>query len=585
MQKIIKEHYKSNSESGAALILVLAILMTLTLLAFGVITSTATNVSLARNYEVATQAQNMADTGIRVCYREMINVGFIRTTHTEDLADPATGDELLTTTLENYYIDADGYFVWEWDESQAYDPMWNTTTEHGYRFRAYYTTQYEFVIEAEGWYGPITRRTRAKGQVENMFQFSYFASRDMGEFVRGASQEIRGKVHANGIMYIRPSGSTLRVNTDSFTSTGSMVRTRDAWGRPDTSGACEITKNSQDSGTWVAMDPGSPRGSEGIAFDSAHADWTDKTLGARETWGGVVRDFVPYKSPPPIQNLDPDEYYYDLANSNGTLVDNTTHSKGWCDRVTNMYNYNEERYQTIWDIDVAALIAAGDWPTNGLLYCEVPVRLSNATTLQAKLMVASCRNVYTKGDFNTVNKKGAAIMTMQRIYHLSDNWDDASYVPALSTTSRTALTTTINGALVDGAPTVDEYNWCDRDGDNDYDYNGTKIYDPEIPKTAAGFNNPYSSSNPWANCDDLLENWNGTTLTKFGSVVHLGETYDNMTANLDNSGIGDDEIAWVRKTGYKPPTRNYLYDPDLADPTTQPPFTPLIGHIRSWEPY
>ncbi len=85
--------------------------------------------------------------------------------------------------------------------------------------------------------------------------------------------------------------------------------------------------------------------------------------------------------------------------------------------------------------------------------------------------------------------------------------------------------------------------------------------------------------------DDLLEDWGGKTLTKFGSVVHLGETYEFMCPSLDNSGIADDEIAWVRYTGYNPPNRNYLYDPDLADPTKQPPFTPLVGHIRSWEPY
>ncbi len=358
------------SERGSALVIVLAVLLTLTLLGFGVITSTSTNVSLARNYEVSTQAQNMADAGVRVCYREMINVGFLKTTHTLDMAELQTGDDLLTTSLDNYYIDADGFFVWEWDDSKAYDPMLNTTTKHGYRFRCYYTTDYEFIIECEGWYGPITRRTRAKGQVESMFQFSYFASRDMGEFVRGASQEIRGKVHANGTMYVRPDGSTLRVNTDSFTATGPIVRTRDAWGRPDTSGACEITKDSQDSGTWVAMDPGTPRGSEGIAFDTYHPNWTDKDLGARALWGGVVRDYVPYKSPPPIQNLDPNEYYWDLADDNGTIINASSHSFAWCSRVTNMYNYNEQRYQTVWDIDVGLLAASADWPTNGLVYCD-----------------------------------------------------------------------------------------------------------------------------------------------------------------------------------------------------------------------
>jgi hypothetical protein len=58
-----------------------------------------------------------------------------------------------------------------------------------------------------------------------------------------------------------------------------------------------------------------------------------------------------------------------------------------------------------------------------------------------------------------------------------------------------------------------------------------------------------------------------------------------MTANLDNSGLLPDELAWVRKTGYSPPVRLYMYDPDLATSAGQPPYTPLIGHINSWEPY
>ena len=173
-------------------------------------------------------------------------------------------------------------------------------------------------------------------------------------------------------------------------------------------------------------------------------------------------------------------------------------------------------------------------------------------------------------------------MTKHRIMHLSSVWNDAQ---STNSKNREAADTRVNAALVDGAPTVDEYNWCDRNGDNHYDYNGGIMYDPESPKTAAGYRNPYNSDDPWANCDDLLEKWSGKVLTKFGSVVHLGSSNDIMADNLDNSGIQDDQIAWIRKTGYSPPTRNYLYDPDLATPSGQPPFTPLIGHITSWEPY
>jgi hypothetical protein len=378
-------------------------------------------------------------------------------------------------------------------------------------------------------------------------------------------------------MYVRPDGSDLKVNTSSFTATNFIIRSRDAWGRPDASGRCLITKNAEGSGIWVEMQPGSPRGSEGVAFDSYHANWNDKTLGAKALWGGVVRDKVPFKSPPPIQNLDSGGYYDTEADLH---ITNSTHTtKAWATQVS-FWNWNEQRNVTVEDINVRNMILAGDWPANGLIYATTPIRLSNADSLANKLMVASSQTIYTKGDFNTRNKKGASLMTKQRVYILSGLWSDPF---STNSKNRAASNTTINAALVDGAPTVDEYNWVDRDGDHRYDFNNGLIYDDWNHKTATGFNNPVSSSDPWANCDDLLENWGSKTLTKLGSTVHLNGGV--MTPNLDNSGIQADELAWVRKTGYNPPNRVYLYDPDLGTSAGQPPFTPLIGHIKSWEPY
>ncbi|MFC1512016.1 PilX N-terminal domain-containing pilus assembly protein [Candidatus Latescibacterota bacterium] len=572
---------KKQAEKGAALVLVLVVLMTLTVFGIGVMVSSATNNALSMNFEKATQALNVAEIGTKVAYRELINSGFLKTSHTMGMDDEQTGEQLLDTTLDNYYIDEDGNFVWEWEEGDGYNPLWPTDKPHGFRFRVFYSTYNSFVIECEGWFDNLTRRIRARGQLESMFQFSYFASRDMGEFVRGTSQEIRGKVHANGNLYVRPSGSTLRVNTSSFSATGYIIRSRDSWGRPDESGACEITKNSQDSGIWVEMVPGSPRGSEGVAMESRNPNWNHPTLGARELWEGVVRDRVPYKSPPPMQGLDPGGYY----DSNADLIIDSSASAtyGWC-TTANIYNFNEQMTHQVQDVDVAAMDAAGDWPSNGLIYCEVPTRFYNMDEIPSRAMIASCRNVYTKGDVNTTNKKGMSIMTKHRIYILSQSWDDAS--PKLHNDSGDrpdAVTTRINAALVDGAPTVDEYNWCDRDVDRRYDDSNRLIYDDWAHKTAAGFNNPDDSDDPCANCDDLIEDWGGQTLTKFGSTVHLdGAT---MTPNLDNSGIQPDELAWVQRTGYNPPIRAYSYDPDLATPSGQPPFTPLIGHISSWEPY
>jgi hypothetical protein len=98
-------------------------------------------------------------------------------------------------------------------------------------------------------------------------------------------------------------------------------------------------------------------------------------------------------------------------------------------------------------------------------------------------------------------------MTKHRIYHLSNTWDDALYTPTKTTATRVAVDTRVNAALVDGAPTVDEYNWVDRDQNNRYDYNNAVIYNPESPKTAAGFNNPYNSEIPGLTATICLKNW------------------------------------------------------------------------------
>ncbi|MFC1651108.1 hypothetical protein ACFL2X_06015 [Candidatus Latescibacterota bacterium] len=582
--------HRDGKDNGFALVLVLVIMMTLTVFSVGVIVSTGTNNALSRNFEKATQAMNMAEIGVKVAYRELINAGYLKTTHTLYKAAAETQPErLLETTLENYYIDeGDGYYVWDWQEGDA-NPLVDTDLDHGFRFCVYYSTENSFVIESEGWFGTLTKRVRAKGELEGMFQFSYFAARDMGEFVRGSSQEIKGKVHANGDLYIRPSGSTLRINTSSLSATHKIIRSRDAWGRPDGGppGMCEITKNNQDSGIWVAMASGSPAGTEGNAFESLNPDWGDPAVGARALWGGVVRDWVPFKSPPPVKNLDPDGYYDIQAGLDITDTSDATYA--WCTSES-MHNFNETITHTVMDIDVAAMIADGDFPANGLIYCDTPTRFYNASDLDGnRLTIASNSTVYTKGDINNINKQGMSIMTKHRIYILSDNWDDNDpdrFNDKDEDDGRPVATnTTVNAALVDGAPTVDEYNWADVDGDHKYDDSNRNIYDNWDNKTSAGFNNPDDSDDPWANTDDLLENWGGQTLTKLGATIHLGGA--TMADNLDNSDVttANGKLRWVQKTGYNPPTRVYSYDSDLANPATQPPFTPLIGHITSWEPY
>lgn len=579
---------RRNGERGFALVLVIVVLMTLMVLGIGMMTSVGTNVALSKNYEMSTQAINMAEIGAKVAYREFINSGFLKSTHdTTSSHSPVSSELRLPTTLQNYVIvggnsskDSTGWYQWSWDSSKGYNPLFDTTRPHGFRFRVYYVNNnFTFVIESEGWFGSIHRRTRAKGEVESMFVFAYYAQRDLGEFVDETTQEVRGKVHANGIMYVRPTNADLKVYTSSFTATNFIVRSRDAWGRPDVGGTAKITNNNE-GGLLVEMLPYTPpstlRGSEGLAFDSYNPNWNDRTLGAKALWDGVVRDKVSYKSSPPFQNLEPGGYY----ETNAGLKITSLTSNLWAATVT-FWNWNEQRYVTVKDINVRAMIAAGNWPPNGLIYSNTPIRLSNADSLANKLTVASCFSIYTKGNFNTNIKKGASLMTKHRIYHLSGAWDD---VNSENSKNLPATSTTVNAALVDGAPTVDEYNWVDRDGDHRFDFNSGLIYDDWDHKTAAGFHNPANLNDPCANCEDLLENWAGKTLARKGSIIHMNSAI--MAQNLNNDVIQANELYWVRNMGYIPPLNNsFTYDPDLATPASLPPYTPLIGHIKSWEPF
>ncbi len=932
------------NEKGSALLLVLFLIMTFTVLGVGVMISTYTSSSISKNFEQVTQAKHLSDIGLYIGLREFINSGFLKTTHTEDMNSILTGNERLTTDVENCTIDEEGNYLWEWDEEKDYNPLVDFATQlHGFMYRVYYTSDKVFIIESDGWYGSIHQRNSARGRVESMFEFSYLSAGDLGDFVNGSDYEIRGKVHANGNIYLRPSNSTLNINPLYFNAVGNIIRSRDAWNRPDDTGYGEIQiiQKNQDSEDWVEMEPGDPRGEEGSAFDSYHPDWNSKAEGVMAKWGGIVRDSVPRKYLPPFQNLDPDGYYDRLAQEGGLVIDNTSHYESWCVNITDFYNDNEQRYQALWEIDVKEMIDQGDWPDNGLIYCKVPVRLVNANNLSGNLMLVSCRNVYTSGSFNTgssvgeeggiydvtggtlninpsnssgnefivitsseefdidsmedegsdytytgsasevnimvkaqgrtltingegyelstntrykisgslnvnlynlkagnnwnnakghrwINIRGnyisfdpaldidegdeeegdgilrAAIMTSHRIYHLpgiieeapADNPEDAGLldghidvdtsssiapigsgstdghiheyddkydvvgtdyfdllgsklhnittdIPDVSTkfkliianadlspggrlvinqdydpgdpgsyvqvdtyddtdlaslpvysfdgvsgttkleklglyfninvipngnliptntgdvkknvpgkfgewrngaltiqavqvnadgsdgfTTNTSLSNggvhgvatsgllwestifwhwkgpsyhesdwdpddsyedeedeemvsdvRINAALVDGAPAVDEYNWVDRDGDHRYDYNNNLIYDDWNEKYSGGFNNPYNSSNPNANTKNLLGNWSGNTLIIYGSIVHLGSNYNFMADNLDNSGISDYQIAWIRSDNNSSANLVNIYNPDLATPSGQPPFTPLIGQI------
>ncbi len=579
-----------NDERGSVLVIALLMITLFSLVGGTFLVLSNTEGKIATNQEKSSQALYIAESGAHVAYREFAASNFRGLTHDGAgnvvavgrlEASIFAGGLILDDGTDNGLQDErnDGWYVWEWNPGDAVDEsLSGTGLPESFRFSLSPLTvdvdEDEYVIEVVGQLGKFRRRLQVQGFTEPAFSYALYSDGDLSEFVRGVDQDIVGKVHANGDLYLRPSGTTLSIDSPAITSTGNMIRNTDAWGRTMTSGNTVRIKDRD--GNWVTM----ANGATGTAMDSRHVDWTndnpsDGVDGAFDLWDGIVRDGqlgAVSIDPPPIETMESGGYYDSHAGLRIQSGDTQYDASGsdisaWLgDAVTETSFYNKalEQDVTVQELDVALLMASGNWPPNGLIYSEVPIRLINASELQDDLTIVANHSVYTKGSFNSVNKRAAAIVSSGRIWHLSDAWSDDPVLTHGSKSSRQAAngTTVINAALVDGTPTVHEANYADLDGDGSAD-------DP-------------SAGNAWANNDQMLESWGSSrTLQKRGSIVHL--QFADMADNVYNSGILPGEVAWSKHAEYSPPYRDYGYDPAFAGMSGQPPFAPLVSKLYLWQ--
>lgn len=578
------------NERGSVLLVSLLMLTVFTLLGGTFLMLSNTEGKIATNQEKGAQALYVAESGAHAAYREFAASNFRGRTHNAD-GSIATGgllqaslfagtDLVRDDATNNGLADErnDGWYVWEWNPGDAGTSLTGSGLPESFRFAlrplSAAVDEDEYIISVIGTVGTFRRQLQVQGFTEPAFSYALFSDGDLSEFVRGQDQEVYGKVHANGDLYLRPSGTTLTIDAASVTATGSMIRTTDAWGRDQYSGNTVIIKDQ--AGNDVEMVGGAP----GTAMDSQHADWanddpSDGVDGALELWGGVVRDGAlgaTSVDPPPIETLQPNGFYDQRATLKIRAGDTQFDAGGndvsaWvADAVVEKTFYNKalEQDVTVQELDVGKLVASGNWPANGLIYSEVPLRLVNADQLADDLTIVANHSVYTKGNFNSVNKRAAAIVSSGRIWHLSDAWSDDPLLTHGNKSGRQAAngTTTINAAMVDGTPTVHEANYADLDGDGV----------PDDP--AAG--------DAWANNDQMLESWGGSrTLMKRGSIVHM--QFADMADDVWNSSIQSGEIAWSKHSEYSPPHRDYGYDPSFAGMSGQPPFAPLVSKLFLWQ--
>lgn len=185
-------------------------------------------------------------------------------------------------------------------------------------------------------------------------------------------------------------------------------------------------------------------------------------------------------------------------------------------------------------VDMELLNASGLFPGNGLLYAahygmgegtaSKGVLLHNGSELQGKLTVVTEGPAYIQGDYNTVQKVGAAVIG-DAVNLLSNEWDNSKTPGSLPY----ATDTTFNCAMITG-------NY-ETEGEN---YNGGL---ENLPR--------------------FHEKWNGVDCNITGSFVNLWESA--YATGLWQYG-GD---------RYNAPVRQWSYDPLFNQVSNLPPFTPM----------
>jgi hypothetical protein len=191
-------------------------------------------------------------------------------------------------------------------------------------------------------------------------------------------------------------------------------------------------------------------------------------------------------------------------------------------------------------------------PWSGAGTTEFAVKLTNGSQLADATTVVSDNPTYIRGDYNTVNKKGAAVIA-DAVTVLSNRWGD------------------VNG-----------------DGDTTDAGDGDLTYSEQVLNNRNAWNTTVNAAVMLGNTDSIpgteynggvenvmrfLERWSGDTLTYRGSIIDLWNSQKAL-----GTWIYGDPI-------YTAPNRAWSFDTDFLDPANLPPGTPNVYTIRviGWE--
>jgi hypothetical protein len=113
-------------------------------------------------------------------------------------------------------------------------------------------------------------------------------------------------------------------------------------------------------------------------------------------------------------------------------------------RKVKFINTFTNREDMMLEIKLDQMATAGNHPSNGIIYSEIPIRIANAKKLPSStgnpsedsFNVICEENVYLKGDYNNPDNQvdwiTSAVISKKRIYCLSDDFNDPQVLPALT---------------------------------------------------------------------------------------------------------------------------------------------------------
>lgn len=570
-------------ERGAALLVSLLVLLIVSTVATGMAIVASTEMEIAGNYRGATRAFYAADGAAQATVNEMVTMASAlrRFPSTAELATIVPPD-VADSAVEDVAIDKVG--------PEVIEPI-----QSGFHTGLVAVTQ-DFAVQATAastdW--PPGRASVSLGVLVDLipiFQFAVFYDEDL-EIIPGPPMTLTGRVHSNSDIYLN-SENLLRIDSN-LTSAGNVYHRR-----KDRSAPLKPVEIRAAGGAFPEMD----------GLDSDDEEWETEALerwdgNVRSSVHGIVplNLAISDADDPRLiiePSLDGDSageqdtklfYKADVRILNGIAYDldgdplSTTDAGGNnALRPTIIHDPREDQDMLIIEVDMGVLANTEAWPANGLIYVggfdeddgmppwereclpcwgpdewedypqpwldddtEFAVKLTHGAELAAPVTVVTDNPLYLRGDYNTVDKKGVAIMA-DAITILSNNWgrmagmgaddpdEDLDY-SLLALSGRNANNTTVNAAVMLGNT---ETFWGA--------YNG-------------GLENVLR----------FLERWSGDTLTFRGSIIDLW---------YSDHAIG----AWGQSNVYNPPNRDWDFDADLLTFDNLPPFTPMVFSVRIYD--